>query len=236
MSVTAELKAEVIKYVRHFKYRRKIGEPFPTFNEWLVGPLNVAEPPFSLSGEEQDYQEKLEEMSFFELEKLFERVQEAQAGEERRMAEQDATIRDGGTRGDALSSKPVIDMVSAAVGWKEERTALHAEREALQREVRTITADRDALRMKVKELEDKAAKEKPLATRERNTLLKMVLGMAIKGYGHDLTKSRNTTPKEISDDLAELGISVSDDTVRQWLKEAYDEIGLSSEVLETLKR
>ena len=35
-------------------------------------------------------------------------------------------------------------------------------------------------------------------------------------------------PKQIADDLATLGISVSDDTVRQKLKDAFDTIGLAA--------
>lgn len=59
-----------------------------------------------------------------------------------------------------------------------------------------------------------------LNTSERNTLLKLVIGMAVKGYGHDPAASKSTAPKEIADDLAALGISVTDDTVRKYLKKA----------------
>ncbi len=62
--------------------------------------------------------------------------------------------------------------------------------------------------------------EKSLATTERNTLLKLVIGMAIKGYKYQPDATRGTVPAEIASDLAELGIPVTDDTVRKWLKEA----------------
>lgn len=62
--------------------------------------------------------------------------------------------------------------------------------------------------------------EKPLSTTERNTLLKLVIGMAIEGYKYDPQATRSTIPTEISGDLAKLDISVTDDTVRKWLKEA----------------
>jgi hypothetical protein len=62
--------------------------------------------------------------------------------------------------------------------------------------------------------------DKPLSTTERNTLLKLVIGMAVKGYRYDPAATKSTAPKEIADDLVELGITVTDDTVRKYLKEA----------------
>jgi len=100
---------------------------------------------------------------------------------------------------------------------------------------RCLAAERDELREELKQLKDQAAREKPLSTRERETFLKIILGMAIKGYGYNPAAGRSNTPKEIADDLATLGISVSDDTVRQKLKDAFDTIGLEPEVVETLK-
>jgi hypothetical protein len=66
--------------------------------------------------------------------------------------------------------------------------------------------------------------DKPMATRERNTLLKLVIGMAVKGYTHDPVAKKSTAPKEIADDLAELGISIDPDTVRKYLKEAANTV------------
>lgn len=65
-----------------------------------------------------------------------------------------------------------------------------------------------------------AADEKPLGTTERNTLLKLVIGMAIKGYRYDPTKSKNDATNEIANDIAALGMSVTDDTIRTHLKQA----------------
>ncbi len=66
--------------------------------------------------------------------------------------------------------------------------------------------------------------DKPLSTTERNTLLKLVIGMAVKGYSHDPAASKSTAPKEIADDLAGLGITITDDTVRKYLKQAADAV------------
>ena len=81
-----------------------------------------------------------------------------------------------------------------------------------------------------------AVREKPASTRERETLLKILLGMAIGGYSYNPTKGRSGTPQEIANDLEILGIGVSVDTVRKKLDEAFNDIGLPPEGLETLKR
>lgn len=62
--------------------------------------------------------------------------------------------------------------------------------------------------------------DKYLGTAERNTLLKLVIGMAIKGYGYDPQAARSPCAGEIVADLENLGIAITDDTVRKWLKEA----------------
>lgn len=67
-------------------------------------------------------------------------------------------------------------------------------------------------------------KDKTLSTAERNTLLKLVIGMAINGYGYVPATSRSTAPKEIADDLAALGMPITDDTVRKYLKLAQETV------------
>lgn len=62
-------------------------------------------------------------------------------------------------------------------------------------------------------------------TKERNTLLKLVIGMAIGGYGYEPTASRSDIPKQIAQDLDGLGIRVHEDRVRNRLKEGYQEFG-----------
>src|SRR5262249_47498487 len=73
-----------------------------------------------------------------------------------------------------------------------------------------VVSDRDesiaSLRSRVAELEDQLSKqgdtvEKPLGTRERDTLLKLVIGLAIGGYGYDPKAGRSEKPTEIATDL-----------------------------------
>jgi hypothetical protein len=71
----------------------------------------------------------------------------------------------------------LVDAVRASAGRIEDR--------------RSLAAERDELREKVKRLEEDAAKEKPLSTRERETYQKMILGMAIKEYRYNPTGGRS---------------------------------------------
>jgi len=62
--------------------------------------------------------------------------------------------------------------------------------------------------------------EKSLATRERESLLKLIIGMARGGYAYDPKLSRSNVPQEIADDLAKHDVVLDVDTVRKWLREA----------------
>lgn len=59
-------------------------------------------------------------------------------------------------------------------------------------------------------------------THTHNTLLKLVIGMAIEGYGYSPDAPRSRVPADIASDLVKLGMSMTDDTVRKWLKEAAE--------------
>lgn len=59
-----------------------------------------------------------------------------------------------------------------------------------------------------------------VSTRERSTLLKLVIGMAMEGYKYSPEAARSGAVTEIAGDLAKHGLDVSDDTVRKYLHEA----------------
>ncbi|MER8460323.1 hypothetical protein NKH24_30380 [Mesorhizobium sp. M1300] len=98
-------------------------------------------------------------------------------------------------------------------------SGLLAQRDQLIR----LKADRiESLTARLAEMEttQSAAREKSLGARERESLLKLVIGMAIKGYSFDPKNGRTTTAKEISGDLALIGMAMDEDTVRKYLAEA----------------
>ena len=106
--------------------------------------------------------------------------------------------------------------------------ALQAERDALKLRVdnateayRHLRRERDELKAAV---DAQAIAEKPLGTTERQTLLRLVIGMAVQGYRFDPLAKRNTAVSEIADDLAAVGIRIDPDTVRRYLKEAAETV------------
>jgi hypothetical protein len=95
-----------------------------------------------------------------------------------------------------------------------------------------VVKDRDeliaSLQARVTELETQLSRpqdekvEKLLRTRERESLLKLVIGMAVGGYGYDHAAKRSEQPASIADDLSRLGVGLDIDTVRKWLKQASE--------------
>lgn len=101
------------------------------------------------------------------------------------------------------------------VDWKAEYQKLHSE--MMNR------ADESSLGAELgSTAQAKIDNGNSLKTRERESLLKLVIGMAIKGYAHDPAKGRTNTASEIAGDLLMLGIPLSDDTIRAYLQEARE--------------
>ena len=55
-------------------------------------------------------------------------------------------------------------------------------------------------------------------------MLKLIYGMAVRGYTYNPADKRSTIVPEIVGDLALEGIPLSDDTIRRYLKEARDHL------------
>lgn len=62
--------------------------------------------------------------------------------------------------------------------------------------------------------------EKPLGERERNTLLRMIIGMAIGGYGYDPEAGKSDVAPTIFKDLDKLGLEGTEQTIRNKLRDA----------------
>ena len=88
-----------------------------------------------------------------------------------------------------------------------------------------LLAEHEAALKELEQLKKQALEppqEKALPTKERQTALKLIIGMAVEQYGYDPSQSRNDAVGNIVSDLNSLGISLDPDTVRKWLKEAAD--------------
>lgn len=70
--------------------------------------------------------------------------------------------------------------------------------------------------------------EKSLSTKERNTALKLIIGMAMSKYGYK-PSTRTGASGKIVHDLQLKGIKMDDGTVNSWLKEASEKLDDFSE-------
>lgn len=106
--------------------------------------------------------------------------------------------------------------------WKSIADTVEETAETYRRTVETQGEMIERLTDALREAREREPKEKGLGTRERESLLKLALGMAIKGYSFNPWAGRNAATAEIADDLAALGIPLDQDTVRKWLKEGIE--------------
>jgi hypothetical protein len=83
----------------------------------------------------------------------------------------------------------------------------------------------DRLNKKIEELQQVIAEahagDRPLHAKERNSMLKMIGGMAIAYYGYDTEAERSAMVSDITADHR-TGIELSDDTVRKYLSESKE--------------
>jgi len=64
-----------------------------------------------------------------------------------------------------------------------------------------------------------------LEPRERNSLLQMILGMAIKKYDFTPADLKSRAPSKIAEDINAAGLKVSEKTIRKFLNEALEAFG-----------
>ena len=61
-----------------------------------------------------------------------------------------------------------------------------------------------------------------LNTKEKTSLLKILLGLTLTNYEYNPNASRNSTAREIASDLELQGLSVDEDTIRKWLNQSKE--------------
>ncbi len=76
-----------------------------------------------------------------------------------------------------------------------------------------------ALVVESKVVTKKTIIEKPILPKERETVLKLIIGMAVDGYGYNPNQIKSPIPEDITKILDGLGIALDSDTVRRWLRE-----------------
>jgi hypothetical protein len=90
--------------------------------------------------------------------------------------------------------------------------------------IATLQAGRAALEERISALEAARQESEPkeLKTRERDSALKLIIGMAVEGYRYNPKANRNEATREIAEDLEKVGVPLDQDTVRKWLTEAKE--------------
>ena len=109
--------------------------------------------------------------------------------------------------------------------WKSKAESLEEvgdQRKALQSEIGRV---RDELRVRTEEVASLAAerdllKSEALAGKARSTALKIIGGLAMKGYAMDIHAERLNGIVDMVKDLEGVGAGVTEKTLRDWLKEA----------------
>jgi len=64
--------------------------------------------------------------------------------------------------------------------------------------------------------------EDNLHPKERPTVLKLIIAMAVKSYNYNPSNFRNEAIKRITSHVYDVGLSIDEDTVRNWLKESAE--------------
>ncbi len=84
----------------------------------------------------------------------------------------------------------------------------------LRREVRSLRSVQQTI------VAERVRDQNELTTRERNTLLKMIFGIAVTRYRYDSAALRSDAVRRIAGDLDQAGVHIDDDTIRSWIKKA----------------
>lgn len=131
-------------------------------------------------------------------------------------------------------AKEAQDQLRELTAANEARLAAERERAAKDAEslnacIRDQATAIAALREENEVLRAAASAQKADAKPNPKTLTgyrKLTLGMAIDGYGYDPRAERSPIPAQLVSVLATRGIPLSEDSVRKYLKDAYDELGV----------
>lgn len=117
---------------------------------------------------------------------------------------------------------PFPEELSHAVSARPRHVELDAAQALAQAiaENEKLTADAAALRQQVDQL--LADQGQALDVRERQSLLKLVIGMAAAGYRYDPKAQRSGVTGEIATDLERKGVGLSADTVLKYLREGSE--------------
>lgn len=80
--------------------------------------------------------------------------------------------------------------------------------------------------LEAREVITKGAGVRPVSPKERESLLKLVIGMAVEKFGYDPKASKSPTTERIATALRTQGIPLDEDTIRKYLQEGREMLSL----------
>ncbi len=128
-------------------------------------------------------------------------------------------MKDGARRYGGMAERQQVGRQTATADHEELPDAAKAETQPLREEL-TSPASASAAAPAISAPTQSDEIEKPLSPRVHNSLLKMVIGMAMGRYKHDPASPRSDAISAITRDIEKLGLSLDPDTVRHHVKEA----------------
>lgn len=102
---------------------------------------------------------------------------------------------------------------------QEEIKKLRSENQELRNKITALEASQRDLQEEIAALKHQD-KENTIHPKEKESMLKIIVGMAIKGYCYKPKASKNSAVKDIVNDISACELSCDSDTVRKFLKEA----------------
>ena len=120
-----------------------------------------------------------------------------------------------------LSLKNWQDLYEEAIENNKAREAeFHQTLEELRAALSSCRADNEELPQQLKSVDvatEPSLDEEP-NTATRNSMEKLIIGMAVRGYGYDSRDERSKVTSEIEGDLQRLGVGLGQETVKKYLK------------------
>ena len=108
---------------------------------------------------------------------------------------------------------------------KEAYTGVRSRWDADRAALSEVTRERDALAEETQRLRQAMVakgENKDLGGKERQTAMKLIVGMAVHGYRFDPLSTRSAVFAEIASDLHLTGVPLDEDTVRKWVRNAAE--------------
>jgi hypothetical protein len=115
------------------------------------------------------------------------------------------------------SNIPLPNELKQAVEARNEIPNWKARYDDLFRQHVEVSAERDGLRRELDQM-------RSITPNERRSVKRLIIGMAVDGYGYNPNDQRSPATREIHKGLARFEIKMDEDTIRNWLRKSIAEL------------